>query len=290
MIKDDERIEFVFEKVVKEPTEDTEGESVELFVEFNKNGNFGPTVRFTEELEPSKRSESEWTILPLDFFVEVTSYLISKGQIKEKDLPFLSDLKIKENHNQETLAKPILSSKSVSLNLPKLTNSFSPRKELDQVIFNQSTPVITHNNGGIEIQNSHPPYQHPLNNTNMQATSQLNYNPFNNRVASAPVYQIPSHFSSPIENFSPTEYLSNQEEVHSINNSKTMSSDNSEQIDANDLTSILNSEVTETPPHLQGQAAHMLEQRAMALSKKLQNPDDKKIKPAGKTQAGTVDQ
>ena len=299
MIKDDDRIEFIFEKVIQEPTDDDAGTSVELFVKFEQDGHFGPTVGFTEELEPSKRSKAEWTYLPLSFVKEVAEYLYSKGAIES-----LSGSKSKSN---ASLPSPVIAKPKASggaLNLPSINSGkpgyvhqshaeqHRPAPPMQGPPIVASGPQVTMNNNALEIQNSHPPYQQPLNNMQMisgpdgYVDNTQDFNPFGNQAATpSPNYQVPlQSFAQAAQPFIP------QQEVQQ-NYPAPMGPNVPQyqpQADPNDLTAMLNSDVQETPSHLKGQAAQMLQQRAAALNKQINGSDSQKIKPTGQVREEPV--
>ena len=301
MIKDDDRIEFIFEKIIQEPTEEDSGTSVELFVKFEQDGHFGPTVGFTEELEPSKRSKAEWTYLPLSFVKEVAEYLYSKGAIEN-----LSGSKSKSESSlpSPVVAKPKVS--SGSLGLPNVhsgspvpaqqnhdeQNRPAPPMHGPPIV--SSGPQVTMNNNAIEIQNSQPPYQQPLNNMQMMSgpdghvEASQGFNPFGGQApASTPNYQVPlQSFAHAAQTQAPQQTQVPQIHSHPGANSNwdlppQQPQQQLSHSDPNDLTAMLNSDVQETPAHLKGQAAQMLQQRASALNKQINGSDNQKIKPTG---------
>lgn len=307
MIKDDDRVEFIFEKVIQEPSDEDSGTSVELFVKYDADGPFGPTVGFTEELEPSNRAKAEWTYLPLSFIKEVAEYLHAKGAIEK-----LEGARSAKATGSKALPNPVLASPKSSggnLNLPQVNKA-----PLSPINYSQNPggfsrpaqptqgpqqpsygPQIRMGANGVEIQNSHPPYQQPVNNQQMYAqpeTYQLpnestgfhhntqatqipaGMNPFGNNL-------VESQYQNPIQSFSGM--MSNQPQPPQQQQFEQpqVQPAQYQQPSPNNLTAMLNEDVQDTPPHLKGQAVDMLQQRAAALNKQINGVDKKKIKPMG---------
>ena len=336
MIKDDDRIEFIFEKVITEPSDEDSGTSVELFVRYEQDGPFGPTVGFTEELEPSKRAKAEWTYLPISFIKEIAEYLHSKGAIEKLE-------GAKSSGSSSNLPNPVVAKPKPtgnSLNLPQMNSGrpspVSYNRTLNPNNMGRPTPptqgprVVVGQND-VEIQNSTPPYQQPLNDMQMRSQPQPQYqlpnesygygeipqpqpnqnpqdiNPFGGEVAS-------SNYQAPIQSFAsammpqpqpqqpnqpqeqhPQQQYPQQPQGQSPQQQNPQSpyqqyqnpqgnwNAPQQQANPNDLTSMLNSDVQETPAHLKGQAAQMLQQRAQALNKQINGVESQKIKPQGQT-------
>jgi len=312
MIKDDDRIEFIFEKIIQEPSEEDSGTSVELFVKYDADGPFGPTVSFTEELEPSKRSKADWTNLPLSFIKEIAEYLHSKGAIEKLE-------GAKSPKTSKALPNPVLATPKSSggnLNLPHVNKAGLPPSPVNYaqrpappmqgpsmpgpptpLAPNYSPvhygPQVNAGPNGVEIQNSHPPYQHPVNNQQMYSQPQeyqlpnettgfhhntqstqfpTGMNPFGNNIAEA-------QYQNPVQSFSggmapQQSQIPQQQYVPQ-----------QPQADPNDLTAMLNEDVRETPPHLKGQAVDMLQQRAAALNKQINGAEEQRIQPMGNVRA-----
>ena len=196
MIKDDDRIEFIFEKIIQEPTEENPGASVELFVKYDADGPFGPTVSFTEELEPSKRASSDWTNLPLSFIKEIAEHLYSKGAIEE-----LEGSKSSGSSKVSTgLPNPVLAAPKASggnLNLPQVVSPMPNQDRQRPAPPMQGPPPLNPNfspnnygpqvnvgPNGIEVQNSQPPYQQPITNYQMNSQPHQGYQLPNERSGS----------------------------------------------------------------------------------------------------------
>lgn len=311
MIHDDKKIEFTYEKVIHEPNDEDSGTTMELFVKFRELEDIGPTVSFTEEMDVKKRDSSEWTHLPLDFFVELTEYLHQKGHIEK-----INWIGEKTGKSSGSLAKPTVS-RGVrnSIGVPRVSErppqpsmpsytapmpgynpqgqGFNPQMGGPQV---SQTP----DGRGFQVENSRPPYQLPEPN--------LPTNPFGNNVAPQPPYyqapnidpqhqyphnpqpqqypQYPQHpqqnpyAQQPSPNAPPIQTFSQVDQGQGDLRPQPLGQQ-ADRSQGDDLTAMLNSEVGETPAYMKEGMPEMVQQRAAALHKQISGEVQGKIKPIG---------
>lgn len=300
MIKREKKIEFAYEKeieVVDQDGEETSTGVIEFWVEFDAEGEFGPTVSYTEEMDSKKRDKADWTHMPLSFFVEITEFLHKEGHIE----------KVNWVGGDSKLAKPVVSKKTRSsgggISVPNISGGFqqpTPQTPQPSQTYQQPQPyapvhnhpqgfqgyngpqVIPNQEGGFEVHNSQPPYQHPERYASQQAPPS---NPFGNNVAPKPEYGVPSANimeQQPFQQYQPQYSMQPQQPQQNIQPIQSFSQtggnnyqpqqqypqqpqqpqQNSQE---GDLTSMLNEEVAETPEFLKGAAKNMMEQRANFL-------------------------